>query len=309
MERKSYNELKELVLEDKIIKIDPIIRTKPGMKRPRPDVPHDGEHTYTGCYKDHGLPYNTDKRSYSNPFLDKQKGLPLGTEQEAFEILLDQKPGALNLYKYNINEPNYWGQFTIRIPKEGITLDLNNPSDALRYRIFMVNPKFANNKQESSILEKEYIIKDEVTEQKQASELGKKKSEAEDYMFKLKKNKKDMLNVLRLLGKRPSGDSDIDWLREELYKIKDEVTVKKGEAGLDKFLAVMKDPQKDMKLLVLDAIDGELIKLTRKGKRVTYTNEETGQFYGTTLQEVVEFFLKKDPETMEEIAIIKERLK
>jgi hypothetical protein len=303
--KKSLKELRDLVLENKIVKVKPIVRPKPYLKRGRNGQPHDGEHTYTGCSKAHGLPYSIEKRSYLNPFLDEQKKLDSGTEQEAFEILLDQKEGALNLYKYKINEPNFWGEFTMRIPKEGLELNLNNPADALRYRIFLVNPRFANNQEESKVLEREYIIVDEKEQKIQASLLGKKKSKAEDYMYKLKKNKKDMIDTLRLLGKAPSRDADIDWLREELYKIKDEVAVSKGVPGLDKFLEVMEDPTREIRLFVLDAIEGQHVIRNKQG----YIIERTNKFIGRKLEEVIDYFKGKSPEVKEELAIIQEQLK
>ena len=305
MEKKSIKELKELVLENKIVEVKPIFRQKAYFKKSPNGELHDGTHTYTGCYKGHGLPFNVDKRSYLNPFLDEKKNLDLGAEQEAFEILLDQKEGALNLYKFKVNEPNFWGEFTIRIPKEGLKLDLTNPSDALRYRIFLVNPKFAINQDDAGIAEREYVIVDEKEQKKQASKLGKKKSKAEDYMFKLKKNKKDMVDTLRLLGKVTNKDADIDWLREELYKIKDEVATTKGVTGLDKFLAVMEDPTRDIRLFVLNAIESQDIVRDKAGYKIVRDNKFVGRKY----EEVVEHFKSKDPDVIETMQIISEQFK
>jgi hypothetical protein len=292
MEKKNLAELRSKVLENKTIKVKPIIRRKAYLK-----PGHDGEHTYTGCHKVHGLPFDTKKRSYRNPFRDQD-------EQEAFEVLLNQKEGSLNLYEFKVNEPNFWGSFSIRIPKDGIELDLRNPSDALMYRVLSVNSKFAKNKQESGVAEKEYLIINEMEEKEQESALGKKKDEANDFMYKLKKSKVQMLNTLKLLGKKPDKDASAEWLRSELYKVIDEVTVNKGISGLDKFLEVMKDPIADTKLLVLNAIEKGEIKRDSIGYKVIDSN----LFVGRNYEEVVQYFLDSNPKVQELKAIIEDRI-
>lgn len=293
---KSISELRKLVLEDKTVSIKPIVRPKPYLKKG-----HDGEHTYTGCVKTYTLPFDPKKRSYVNPFLSEDKSL----EQEAFEKLLNQKEDSLNLYTFKVSEPNFWGQFTLVIPKEGLELNLGNPADALRYRVALANREFAKDQNEASIAEKKYVIVDNAAVKEFASQLGKKKSKAEDYMIKIKKSKKEMIDALRLLGKSPSKDADIDWLREELYKIKDEVTTTKGVAGLDKFIAVMEDSLRDTKIFVLDAIDRGFIVRDKNG----YKLESSNKFIGRKFEELVEYFSSKDPKILEEKLIIQEVLK
>jgi len=289
----SLEELKKLVLEDKVVKIKPIVRSKPYLKKG-----HDGEHTFTGCYKSHGLTYKASKRAYVNPFKTEQ-------EQEIFEKLLDQKPGALNLYKFNVNEPNFWGSFELRISKEGEELNLMNPSDALMYRVLLVNPKFAKNNRESTIASKEYMIVDEQEEKEIATALGLKKDKANDYMFKIKKSKKKMYDALRLMGKKPDINADIDWFKSELYKILDEVSTNKGISGLDKFIATQEDSQAELKLVIMDAIQNEDIVLDKVGYKFTDSNK----FIGRKFNDVVLYFSSNKPEVKEEFQILKERLK
>lgn len=298
MESKSLKEYKDLVLENKVIKIEPIIRRKPYLKRGPKNEPHDGEHTYTGCVKEEGLPYDVTKRAYVNPFRNEN-------EQEAFEKLLDQKEGSLNLYNYSVSKPNFWGEFLIRIPKEGIQLDLNNPSDALRYRILMVNPRFATTIDEAGIVEKLYLIVNEQEQKEKESVLGQKKDKANDYMYKLKKTKKAMYDTLRLLGKKVDKDASADWMKAELYKVIDEVAVTKGVAGIDKFIATQEDPHAEVKLFVMDAVDSKDIVTDKVGYKVA----DTGKFLGRKFEEVVETFLSKDPGIQETKLIIQERLK
>ena len=285
-------ELKKKVLVNKTISVKPIKPRKPFLKKG-----HDGEDVYTGCHKDYGLPYDVNLRSYKNPFLEEG-------EQELFEKLLNQEEGALNLYKFKVTEPNFWGNFLLKIPKEGTTLHLNNPADALMYRVLLQDPKAATSNSELSILQKEYTLLDESKKDEELSILGQKQDEANDFMHKIKKSKKQMVDTLRLMGKSVDKDASMDWLKAELYKIINEVSTTKGVVGLDKFLEVMKDPVAETKLFVLDAIEQKELVRTQTGFKVEGLNE----FVGLNYEDVVKHFLKEDPKVQELKQIIQSRL-
>lgn len=295
MEKKSLADLRKEVCENKIITVMPIGRRKAYLKRGKDGQPHDGEDIYTGCQKGYGLAWNLKKHSYNNPFRTEN-------EQEAFERLLDQKEGSLNLFKF---ESKFWGDFLLKLPKEGVPLDLNNPADALMYRVLLTDPKAATSESEKSIVEKEYILLDDTKIKEEESVLSKKKDEANDFMYKLKKNKRDMFNTLRLLGKKPSPDSSAEWLRSELYKIIDEVATVKGKSGLDKFLDVMKDSRAEIKLFVLDAIDIGAIVREQSGYKLEYN----GKFVGMKYEDVVNYFSGNTPEILEQKQLIEEIIK
>lgn len=293
METKKLEELKKEILVNKIVEIRPIIRRKAYLK-----ADHDGHHTYTGCHKGEGLPFDSGKRSYLNPFLDSD-------EQGFFEKMLNRKEGSLNLYNYKITEPNFWGEFTLKIPKEGIKLDLQSPKDALMYRVLKVNPRFASNRQEAGKAECVYQLLDEEAEKKEVSLLAKKQETAHDFLHEIKKSKKKMLDVLKLMGKSADKDSDIDWLKDQFYKIISETSTAKGVVGIDKFIEVMKDPILSTKVFVLDAIEsGDIVK-TQSG----YKLEDSNTFLGLNFKDTVEYFLSKDPKIQEIVLIIKEKLK
>lgn len=297
MEKKSITELRKALLENKIIEIKPIIRRKSYLKKN-----HDGHHTYTGCHKGFTLFFDADRRSYKNPFQERKDGLD---EQDAFERLLDKKEGSLNLYNFKLHEENFWGSFEIFIPKDGIKLDLTSPADLLRYRIILVDPKFAKNKEEASILEKQYEVVSESDVKERVSELAKKKDKAQDHFFKIKKSSVKMRNALRLMNKRPDKDAKLDWLKSQLFEIIEETTVPKGVAGLDKFLQAMEDPTAETKLFVLDLLESRDIVKTDIGFKVAGTNN----FVGTSFVEIVRYFLKDNPDARELKVILEEKLK
>ncbi len=245
--------------------------------------------------------FNANTRSYYSPFTEGKEN----EEQEAFEHLLRQEEGTLNLYNYDTLKPNFWGDFNIRIPKEGLRLDLGTPNGALTYRILSVDPKVAMDNESSKHPAKVFRIFDEEKEKQTVSTLAKKKSKAYKYIAEATKTKKSLIETLRLLDKKPDPKSTKDWLEGELYKITDQVETIKGVAGIDRFIQVMEDSARDTKLFVLDAIDQHEIIRDANGYKIADVNK----FLGRDYKEVVQYFLNKDPKVQEEKLIIQDRIK
>lgn len=281
---------KSKVLQNKTVKVLPIIRQRPFFK-----PGHDGEFMYTGCRRTYGLPYDSVKRSFFNPFLNED-------EQKEFEKLLNQKEGSLNLYD---SKSQFWGKFLLTLTKDGIELNLNNPADALFYRILLVNPKFANDDLQKDIPECEYVLVDSDYETKKSSEISDIKDKALDFIFKIKKSKEKMHNVLRLLGKRTDKDADISWLKGELFKIIEETKNVPGVPNIYDFIKIMEDPDFETKIFVLDAIDAEEIINTKDGYKLVADNV----FIGKDLQNLYEYFRSNTAEVKEKKLIIQQRLR
>jgi|AntDeeMinimDraft_5_1070356.scaffolds.fasta_scaffold11539_2 hypothetical protein len=279
------------VLESRKIKVEPVIR-----KRAFFPKGHDGEHTYTGCHKDYCLPFDAKKRAFLNPFIKEE-------EQEEFEKLLDQPEGALNLYKRN---SKFWGDFSISLTKEGLTLDLNNPVDALWYRVFNVSPRFASTESQKSNPKCDFILIDEKVKEEYKSELSRKKEKALDEFMKLKKSRTKLYDTLRLLNKKPDKDASIDALKDKLLEVIDEPSSNRGVTNIGDFLKVIEDPTNNLKLFILDAIDiGEIIYNSKEGYKI----KDTGQNIGKYIEQAVVFFNTKDADVLNTKAIIETRLK
>jgi len=279
------------VLENKKIRVKPIIR-----KRAFFPKGHDGEHTYSGCRKDYCLPFDTKRRTYLNPFT--RDG-----EQKEFEELLDQPAGALNLFK---RDSKFWGDFSLSLTKEGLTLDLNNPVDALWYKVLRINPRFANNESQMSNAKCDFVLIDEKVEEEVKSELSKKKEKALDEFMNIKKSRIKLYNTLRLLNKKPDKDSSIDALKSKLLEVIEEPSSKRGVTNIDDFLRIIADPTNGLKLFILDAIDAEEISYSSKDG---YKIKDTGQPIGKHLEQAVSFFNTKDADILNTKAIIETRLK
>jgi hypothetical protein len=281
---------REEVLKKKIIKVEPIVRSRSFFKKG-----HDGEFMYTGCRRIYTLPFDSAKRSFFNPFLKEG-------EQEFFEKQLNQKEGALNLYD---SHSKFWGSFTTSLDKNGLELDLSNPSDALRYRVMLVDPKFANGEDQRDVPECEFILIDQEITDKAISEKAQTKDKAMDYMYKLKKSKKGMYDTLRLLGKKPDVDASADWFKTEIYKILDEPGILPGTVGLKQFIEVMEDSLADVKIFVLDAVEkGEIVQ-GNDGYRIA----DGRKYLGKDITQVYHYFADGGPEAKEEKIIIEQRLK
>lgn len=278
------------ILEDKKIKVVPIVRPRAFFSKN-----HDGEFMYTGCRRIYGLPYSAQKRSFFNPFLKKG-------EQEAFEVALNQKPGSLSLYDMN---SKFWSKFTFTMTKDDFELDLTNPTHALIYRIMLVNPKFANDENTKDVPECEYMIVDKEEEAKVVTAKVELQDKAMDFMYKLKKSKAKMYDVLRLLNKKPDKDATIDVFKKELYSIINETGNIPGVTGIKQFIEVMEDTMAETKIFVLDAIDkGEILQGT-EGYRIADGRE----FIGRDLQNVYDYFNQGTPEVKQLMQVIKTRLK
>lgn len=282
--------MENTVLEEKKIKVEPIIRARAFLPKG-----HDGEHTYTGCHKDYGLPFDTKKRSYVNPF----KG---DNEQVQFEKLLNLKEGALNLYD---SKSKFWGDFSLSLTKEGLTLDLNNPVDALWYRVFLVSPRFANSEDQRTDAKCDFILVDERVKNEVKNDLARKEEEAIDLFVSIKKSRQKMYDTLRLLNKKPDKDASIESLKAAIQEIIKEPSSNKGVTNVDDFLRVMTDPSMTLKLFILDAVEDGQIKLDSNGYRIA----DTGNYIGKYLENAVDYFNSKDADVREIKALITQRLK
>ena len=280
----------QLVLENRKIRVAPLVRGRAFFKKG-----HDGEFMFTGCWRYYGLPISSRTRSYFNPFKEG--------EREAFEKLLNLSPGALNT---NDMGSKFWGEYKIPLDKEGMELDLSVVDHALLYRVFQVNPRFAKQGDNTSNPEYQYQLVDERYQEEEYSKASLKKADAYGELNKLSKSRKQMVDILRLLGVKMSGDSSLEALKARLAQIVEEPANNrfKGAITIDDFIRVAKDPQSSQKLFVLDAIDNREI-VVENGDE--YRLSENGKLIGRSLQGAVDWI--SDIVNQETKLLIQERMK
>ena len=123
--------------------------------------------------------------------------------------------------------------------------------------------------------------------------------------MKIKKSRKKLYDTLRLLNKKPDPDAEIDSLKNKLLEVIDEPASARGVTNIADFMRIVKDPQSDLKLFVLDAVEAEEIIFSKDGYKV----KDSGQFLGKHLEQVINYFSMKDADVLQTKAIIEQRLK
>lgn len=279
------------VLEDKKIKIEPIIRKHPFFREG-----HDGQFMFTGCRQRYSLPYVTSTSSYVNIF-DKDK-----REQEQFEELLNKEPKALSLYN---RKSTFWSKFWFEIGKEGTTLDLNNPVHALQFKLIKANkdyfaPSWGERFNRPSY---KYAIVDSKAVVEEENKSAVRFEKAMDLFQEMKKSKTKLFNTLRLLDKKPSETMSIEQLKADISKIINQTEKLVGTPNIDDFIRAASDPQSVSKIFVLDAIDAKAINVDQGEFRQTNDN----RLVGKSLQEVVDHY--DDAQFQEDKILIMEKIK
>lgn len=224
------------VLLNKTIKVVPVIRE--GSWLPKG---HDGEFMFTGCKR--GLCLPLDKTGRFVKIITDE-------EQKFFEEVLNLEPNTLSIYN---KASNYWSQtnFYVVLDKEGITLDLRDPIDNLKWRVLKANPTVAPSWEERfDSGEYAWALVDSNYESEETASNFKRKTKAYALLAKITNSKDKMRDVLRIYGKRTSGDESDEWLQAELSKI-----VESGKAGVEKLINIFEDTDFEMKLFVEKAIE------------------------------------------------------
>lgn len=280
----------QLVLENRKIRVLPIVRGRAFFAKG-----HDGDFLFTGCWKYYGLPISSATRSYFNPFG--------AGEQEAFETLLNLPKGSLNT---NDRKSKYWGEFSFTLDKEGMELDLSQTDHALIYRVMKVNPKFAKQGDDINRIEYQFQLVDERYAEQEYSKLSLRKIEAYSELNKISKSKKQLVDVLRLLGIKMTESSTIDALKSKLALVIDEPASSrmKGIKTIEDFMKVVQDPQATTRLFVLDAIDNKEVYIENGDE---YRLTESNKLIGRSLQGAVDWFA--DIVNQESKLLIQERIK
>jgi hypothetical protein len=236
---------------------------------------HDGEYRYTQCFEEIVL-------------LADSSGYPvtgLTTEQEAqFEKLLNMKDGSLSRFN-----KDYWSKYRIKIPRDGLNLDLKNPKDLLSYTLLLSHQAVANSeveKHDSPFAQ--YVLTSTLQEAKVTAKKVNLKKEA--YKVFSGMSTVDMEGFLKVYGKRPGKNATADWLESEIGKI--------IETSPQDFLDVCKDANLKTKIFIDDCISkGALKKIGSKyalagGDVIGYSLEETITYLNDKANQEVYISLK-----------------
>ena len=241
------------------------------------------------------------KRMYQLPTNQYDRLIPVLTEEERKELeeALNLAAGSLLT---NARNNNYWREFKVTLDKNGRVLDLSDPEDFLAYKVLSKTNSIAKSKDDINVLVHDFYMVTEEQEQEADNKLTDRYEEANNLYSKISKSDKNMTNVLRLLGRKIAPDANSKWLRSELVKIINQREVLAGVKGMDDFIAVAKDPNFDIKVIIIDAL--EIGEIFIEG---TSYKLRSGDTIGLDLDQAITFM--KSPKNQATRLLIEERIK
>ena len=178
------------------------------------------------------------------------------TEKQFFEALLHR-----SLDFYAKKEENFWmtdkiSRITIR--KDGLELNLNDPIDAIRYRILIANKaQIAPDKESARMIPTyEFYLEDSNEKLELEAEFANRKLYAFSLFSKMQDDQFKLANLLKVAGRGVNNRATLAWLKGEVYKFLEE--------DPERFTLTIEDPLFEDKAFVLDAVKcGALL---RKGQ-------------------------------------------
>jgi hypothetical protein len=255
---------KESILTDKKVKVVPVYRNGGWLPQG-----HDGEFMFTGTVCEFDLPISMKTGRLVN-ILTKE-------EQAFFEKELFLNPGDLSIYK---KKDNYWHTFKVKLDKEERIFDLSDPIDNLCYRVCVVSPHVAPNWEsryqsasfQFALQDEEVIVQEKVTK-------ANKKKDAYKFLGRVENNPDRMRNVLRVYGNKVAPNTPANVMYTTIEELIDD------DKSLPKLLAVINDPNFEMRIFIEDALSvGAILK---DGTRYTLPG---GDKIGGVLNDVIDFF-------------------
>jgi len=257
-------------LKDKRVHIKLIKRTGSWLQDINEE--HDGAHLWSNAsigFK--GLPFISSLNRHADPLT---KG-----ERDWFESDLsglDIGKNAMSVLK----KDNYWTKFSIRINRNGLSLDLNEPVDYLRYKFLLVQPQIAPTWEERfDKADYKFAIVDADVENRQRAKERDKKTRANRIFGRMDhsiEKMKDFLMVYHDNRYDVPEDASREFVIGEIDKIIEE--------NIDKFLDILEDEHYDIKIFIQKCIAKGSIFKEGAGKYVVAGEEDT-----FSMRELIEF--------------------
>lgn len=233
------------VLVNKKVKVKPIVRSGGWL-----DKGHDGEFMFSGCKRSYVLPIDAKRGTLVSVFKTKE-------EQIYFERELSLKEGDLSSYK---KEGNFWKGFRVEVNKDGLTLDLSDPMDYLRWKVLGSCPEIAPSWAERfNSGEYRFALCDEDQEVQDRVKVSDLRKTAYKFLGTIEGSVEKMSDMLRLFGRKPAKNNTREWFQSEIDKIIED------DKTLVDLIKIIKDPYYEMKLFIEDALDSSSIKKIAKG--------------------------------------------
>lgn len=284
MNNTEVREKKSFTVREETVIIRPIARLRNKLVD---SLEHEAAFLYKNADNRFCLPIDT-QGNLVNPFSSKE-------EQEWLEDRLD-----LDLNPYKI-EKNYWHKHRVVLDKRPLNLKLSNPKHYLDYLILKTNKQVIAPSLEEQFNKAtyRYVMSNAGSELKEVVKKADLEIEAYMALGKLRDSKEDMLNFLRIYGKKVSKDSKIEFLVNELKKI--------IEQDLETFLNIIRDKDNyEMKLFIADCTDAGIINSRGKQYFLPGGDSLCGEGSVSVLSEAIKYL--KNPANEELYLNLKTRL-
>lgn len=196
--------------------------------------------------------------SFNVPLVgDHYKNVLTNAEKDFLEEILDLEKNALSVYK---KENNFWDDYDVPVGKEGLTLDLLNPNDYIKYKVLLANTdKIASSLdvlQDTPENTYRFVLIKENEEAKIESEKMDTTMACYKEFGKIDSDKDTMRVLVELLDSRPYAENTpIEFFRSRINQL--------IQADSKVFLRAIQDPMLHTKVLIRRAT--ELGKLSKRG--------------------------------------------
>ncbi len=235
----------------------------------------------------------------SSVYVNRQplKGVE-GEEAKKIMIgILDVGPDHVDWPK---QEKVFWAQMQIKVPFEGVELEIGKDEDGtpynidhyLKYRFALKHPYVGDSKEELKAKQRFYFV-DENKNIREANKKVKIRKEADKEFIKASSDEKKMDMLLRLLSKINPSKLTREQKENNLYDLKDKEPAKFLKLALDKNL--------EMKAEIDEMVEGGVLR--KIGNQVIYIDEVLGE---TTEDTIVYLRNKKNSGTL---TILRAKLK
>lgn len=225
-------------LPNKTVIVKPIIKSTYMI----PDTNHIAAFLARGSFNDYGLRQLDSNGNYVNPFTKEEKEFFEDSSRSglAFEY------GDLSIY--GREGENYWDDFQIKLQKDPVTLDLNNPMDYIKYKVLLTNTKEICPSYEliNTKATYKYYIEDEQQLDLSESNAADVEERAWEIFGEVKGSHAKMADILYVYGKGVAENSTDDFLKRQLRAL--------IKQDFERFVRVCDDPSFHTSLLIQKAI-------------------------------------------------------
>ena len=195
------------------------------------------------------------------------------TERQFFE-----KELGVDLNPSSPRETNFWRtdkRGRVTLTKEGVTLNLENVMDMLRFKILssneaLVAPSYDVRKDKQTY---EFMVVHQGLLVSRRVEEATLKAKAYSKYAEITNSLTNMIRFIKALGRTVPANYTDDWLKGEILTVL--------EADFSKFLSVVDDPNYDLKIFVQDATEVGAIKRMSEKRYLLDNGIELGDLFST----------------------------